>query len=88
VRDGLAKVHALILVKVLLVFSRFTRRPTTPLHDGKDSHDGGKAANNTNDAESRTDSGFILEKARGGGTDGRSSTNGESGTSGGWTVTG
>jgi len=66
VGDGLAaKVTTRILFEELLVFYR-RARPAMPFHEGKDSHDDGKTASNSHDAESRTYSGFVLEKARGG----------------------
>jgi hypothetical protein len=87
VRDGLVKVNARILLEEFLVFYR-KARPATPSHHGKDSHDDGKTANNSNDAEGCTYSGLVIEKARGGGTDVRGGTNGNGRTRVGRTGTG
>jgi len=80
--DGLAMVNAGVLLEKFLVFYRGAR-PAPPFHYGKDSHDDGKTANNSNDAESRTDSGLVIEKARGRtGASGSTRRNGRTGRKG------
>jgi hypothetical protein len=82
VGDVLAtKVTTMILLEELLILYRLAR-PAMPSQDGKDTHNDGKTANDPNDAESRTDRGFVLEKAGGGIGAGGSGSNGKGRTSG------